>query len=189
MRKVIYGFSVSLDGFIEDREGKIDWVIVDEELHRHFNDQDRAIGAHLYGRRMYELMQSYWPTADQDLSNPDYIVEYALIWQNMPKIVFSRTLEQVEGNARLVQGDLAAEVARLKALPGKDMAVGGAGLAAAFMQLDLIDEYRLYVQPVVLGGGKPMFPGMNNLINLRLLETRSFGSGVVFLRYQSTVAG
>jgi dihydrofolate reductase len=141
-------------------------------------------GAFLYGRRMYETMASYWPTADKDLSNPEYILEFAHIWQQMPMVVFSQSLERVEGNARLVRGDLAQEVTRLKEQPGKDLLLGGANLASTLLPLGLIDEYQIYIHPVVLGGGTPMFPAMDDRIALRLVETRRFGSEVVFLRYQ-----
>lgn len=184
MRKVIYSMIVSLDGFIEGPNRAIDWSAPDEELHQYINDQERAIDTHLYGRRMYEIMVGYWPTADMNPSAPAHEVEYAHIWQKISKIVFSKTLERVEGNARLVRENIAEEIAKLKAQPGKDMVLGGAGIASTFMQLGLIDEYRLYVQPVVLGGGTPMFPSLDNKINLRLVETRSFGSGAVLLRYQ-----
>ena len=184
MRKVIYSLSVSLDGFAETREHRIDWVIVDEELHTFFNAQAREMGADLYGRRMYELMAAYWPTADSDPSNPSVIIEFARIWKDMPKVVFSKTLEKVEWNSRLVKGDIAAEVARLKAQPGKDLGVGGPTLAATLARLGLIDEYRLFVNPIVLGGGTPFFPALEDRIDLHLVETRTFRSGVVYLRYQ-----
>ena len=141
------------------------------------------MGAHFCGRRLYELMV-YWETADQDPSAADYIVEFARIWQNLPKIVFSTTLEKVEGNARLATDGVAEEVAKLKEQPGKDLAVGGAGLASAFTRLGLIDEYRLFVSPVVVGGGTPYFPALEDRIDLELLETRTFGSRVVCLRYR-----
>jgi dihydrofolate reductase len=183
MRKVIYSMFVSLDGFIEAPNRDLDWHIVDEELHKYVNDQERAIDTHLYGRRMYEVM-SYWQTADTNPSSPEYEVEYAHIWKGIPKIVFSKTLERVEGNARLVRENIAEEIAKLKEQPGKDLGLGGANIASTFMQLGLIDEYQLYVHPVVLGGGTPMFSAFDNKINLRLVETRKFGSGVVLLRYQ-----
>jgi dihydrofolate reductase len=183
MRKVIYGMFVSLDGFIEGPNRELDWHIIDEELHRFVNDQQGAIDTSLYGRRMYEVM-SYWETADKNLSSPEYELEFARIWKNMPKVVFSKTLQQVQGNARLVREDIAAEIAKLKAQPGKDLEVGGANIASTFMQLGLIDEYRLFVHPVILGSGTPMFPTSNDTINLRLVETRTFSSGVVYLRYQ-----
>jgi dihydrofolate reductase len=185
MRKVIYSMSVSLDGFIETPKREIDWVIVDEELHTFFNDQARDMGAFLYGRRMYELMVDYWPTADAEPSNPAYVIEYSRIWNDMPKIVFSKTLNRVGWNSRLVRDDIAGEISKLKAQPGRDLQLGGPTLAATFIQLDLVDEYQLFVNPILLGGGTPFFPALNKPINLRLIETRTFGSGVVYLRYQT----
>ncbi len=184
MRKVIYSMMVSLDGFIETPNREIDWVLIDEELHTYANQQEREIGTHLYGRRMYQLMADFWPTADEDPSAPGFIVDYARIWKKMPKVVFSNTLEHVDWNARLVRGDIAGEIRKLKEQPGKDLAVSGAELASAVMRLGLIDEYQLFVQPVILGSGKRMFPELAGRISLRLVETRTFGSGVVMLRYQ-----
>lgn len=184
MRRVIYAMSVSLDGFIEATDGDLSWSFPDEELHQHFNDQERMIEPHLYGRRLYENMAAYWPTADEKPSAPRSEIEYARIWKAMPKIVFSKTLDQVGWNSRLVRGDIAVEVKKLKELPGKDMSVGGADLASSFMELGLIDEYRLYVHPVVLGGGKPLFRGLSHKISLRLEETRTFSSRVVLLKYR-----
>lgn len=182
MGKVIYSMMVSLDGFVEGPNKEIDWVMIDEELHTFANDEAREMGAFLYGRRLYEVMASYWPTADADPSIPDYMVEFARIWKEKPKIVFSRTLDKVEWNSRLVRGDVAAEVAKLKEQPDMDLSVGGATLASTFIQLGLVDEYRLLVHPVVLGRGTPYFPAVDHPIALRLLETRRFGSGVVYLR-------
>jgi dihydrofolate reductase len=184
MRKVTYALSVSLDGFIEAPGGDLSWSNPDEELHQHFNDLERAIDLHLYGRRLYETMAAFWPTADEHPEASPQEIEFARIWKREPKIVFSRTLDHVEWNSRLVRDDIAAEVKRLKAQPGGDMSVGGAGLAASFMQLGLIDEYRLYVHPVILGSGKPMFPPLRDKIGLQLVETRTFGSGVVLLSYR-----
>ncbi len=183
MRKLIYFTMASLDGFIEGPDHTIDWVIVDEELHRYVNEREREIGAYLYGRRMYELMQSYWPTADTQ-SNLAFEVEFSRIWKQIPKIVFSRTLERVEGNARLVRGDVIEEVTRLKEQPGNDIEVGGAELAATLIRAGFVDEYRIYVQPVILGAGTPMFSALDRAIHLRLVESHTFGSGVVFVRYQ-----
>jgi dihydrofolate reductase len=112
------------------------------------------------------------------------VLEFARIWQDLPKIVFSKDLETVEGNARLVRDGVAEEVARLKGQPGKDIAIGGAGLASAAIRLDLVDEYRLFVSPVVLGGGTPYFPDLDAKLDLELVETRRFGSRVVHLRYR-----
>jgi dihydrofolate reductase len=184
MRKVIYAMLVSLDGFIEATHGDITWTDPDQELHQHFNDRESAIDIYLYGRGMYENMAAYWPTADQNPSAPEYEKEYARIWRDKPKIVFSKTLEQVGWNARLVRGNIAEEVNKLKEGPGKDMSVSGAEIASTFMQLGLIDEVCLYLHPVVLGGGKPMFRPLCHKINLQFVETRTFGRGVVLLRYQ-----
>jgi dihydrofolate reductase len=184
MRKLIYSMTVSLDGFIAGPDGEIDWSAPDEELHRFHNEHMRETGAELCGRRLYEEM-IYWETADENPSASEYELEFARIWKDTPKIVFSKTLEKVEGNARLVRDGVAEEVARLKEQPGKDLAVGGAGLASTVMKLGLIDEYRLFVSPVVLGGGTPYFPPLDERINLELVETRTFGSRVVYLRYQA----
>jgi dihydrofolate reductase len=181
-RKLIYAMGVSLDGFIADPNGEIDWSAPDEELHRFHNQQARDVGVELYGRRLYEEMR-FWETADQDPSATEPVVEFARIWRDTPKVVFSRTLERVEGNARLAIHDAGEEVARLKEEPGKDLAVGGAGLASTLIELGLVDEYRLFVSPVVLGGGTPYFPDLDRRINLKLIETRIFGSRVVYLRY------
>jgi dihydrofolate reductase len=183
MRNLIYSMGVSLDGFIAGRDGEIEWSAPDEELHRFHNEQMREVGVHLCGRRLYETMV-YWETADQNPSAAHYELEFAGIWKGLPKIVFSKTLEKVEGNASLARGGVAKEVAKLKEQPGKDLAVGGAGLAATCMNLDLIDEYRLFVSPVVLGGGTPYFAALDRRIELELVETRTFGSRVVYARYQ-----
>jgi dihydrofolate reductase len=129
---------------------------------------------------------TYWETAEEQpsLHEHEHRLEFARIWNATPKVVFSRTLEKVEGNARLVRGDAVEEVTRLKGQPGKDLAIGGAGLASTFIELDLIDEYRLFISPVVLGGGTPYFPDLDERINLELVETRTFGSRVVYVRYQ-----
>jgi dihydrofolate reductase len=189
MSSLIYSMSVSLDGFVETPSRSLDWVQVDEELHSVFNDEARAMSAFLYGRRMYELMAGYWPTAEADPSATRAMVEFARIWRDKPKVVFSRTLERVDWNSRLVRDDAAAEVARLKAEPGFDMDVGGPTTAAPLIRLGLIDEYRLYVQPVVLGAGTRYFPALEDRIALKLVQTRTFDSGVVYLRYESTSPG
>ena len=182
-RKLIYSTGVSLDGFIAGPGGEIDWSAPDEELHRFHNEQTRELAVHLCGRRLYETMV-YWETADQDASASDVTLEFARIWQALPKIVFSTTLERVEGkNTRLAQGDLIEVVAGLMEESGGDVAVGGAGLGAGLIERNLIDEYRLFVSPVVLGGGTPYFPALQRRIDLELLETRTFGGGVLYLRY------
>jgi dihydrofolate reductase len=184
MRKIILMMSVSVDGFIEGPDGELDWHLVDDELHSHFNQQLSAMGAFLNGRVTHELMAGFWPTADADPSSTGPMAEFARIWRDMPKIVFSRTLERADWNTTVVREVVAEEIMALKAQPGGDLALGGADLAAAFMRHDLIDEYRLYVHPVVIGQGKPLFQAADARINLRLAETRTFGNGVVLLRYQ-----
>jgi dihydrofolate reductase len=184
VRKLIYSFGVSLDGFIAGPGGDIEWSAPDEELHRFHNQQARELGAHLLGRRLYEVMR-YWETAEEkNPSAPEHELEFARIWKAMPKIVFSTTLEEVEGNTRLVRDGVAEEVARLKEQPGKDLAVGGAGLASTCIKLGLVDDYRLFVSPVVLGRGTPYFPALDETIDLELVETRTFGSRVVYSRYR-----
>jgi dihydrofolate reductase len=184
MGRLVYSMSVSLDGFVETPSRSLDWVLVDEELHAFFNDEARAMSAFLYGRRLYDVMTAYWPTAETDPAATPAMLEFARIWKDTPKIVFSRTLERVEWNSRLVRDDAAAEVARLKAQPGFDMDVGGPTIASTLMRSGLIDEYRLFVQPVILGAGTPFFPSLDDRIGLTLVETRTFGSGVVYLRYE-----
>jgi dihydrofolate reductase len=183
MRKVIYSMGVSLDGFIAGPDGEIDWSAPDEELHRFHNCQTQEMGVHLCGRKLYEEML-YWETADQNPSAAEHELEFARIWKGTPKIVFSKTLEKVEGNARLARDGVAEEVAQLKEQPGKDLSVGGAGLASTLIGLGLIDEYRLFVSPVVLGGGTPYFPALDERIDLELVETQTFGSRVHYARYQ-----
>jgi dihydrofolate reductase len=161
----------------------LSWHIVDEEFHRFSNQQAEAIDTRLYGRGMYEAMR-YWDTADANPASAPVEVEFAHIWQKIPKVVFSTTLEEVGPNARLVRGHVADEVNKLKAQPGQAMDVGGAGLAATFMRLGLIDEIQVFLQPVAIGDGTPMFQGLNEPLKLRLVETRPFKSGVVLLRYQ-----
>ncbi len=184
MRKVMYTMTVSLDGFIESADGRIDWTVPSEELHQHFNDREAAIEAHLYGRRLYELMARDWPPVDENPSAPAQQAEYAKIWKNKPKVVFSKTLDRVAWNSRLVRGDIVDEVERLKRQPGRYMSVGGPGLASSFTRLGLIDEYWLYVCPLILGGGKPMFQAVPDKIELKLLETQTFAGGTTLLRYE-----
>jgi dihydrofolate reductase len=183
MRKVIYSMGVSLDGFIAGPAGEIDWSAPDEELHRFHNDQTRELGTQLCGRGLYEVM-AYWETAPERGELAAVELEFAGIWQALPKVVFSRTLPAVTGNARLARDDLGAEVARLREEPGGDLAIGGAGLAGAATRLGLVDEFRLFVSPVVLGGGTPFFPRVDARIGLELVETRTFASRVVYLRYR-----
>jgi dihydrofolate reductase len=185
MRKLIYSMGVSLDGFIAGPDGAIDWSAPGEELHRFHNQQAAELGAHLCGRRLYETMV-YWETADENPALSPVELEFAQIWQRLPKLVFSRTLSRVEGNARLATEGVVEEVARLKRQPGKDLAVGGAALASSLIEHGLIDDFRLFVSPVVLGGGTPYFPPPWRRSDLELVETREFGSRVVYMRYELT---
>jgi dihydrofolate reductase len=183
VRKVIVMISVSLDGYIEGPDRDISWHLVDEELHSHFNEQLAGMGVFIDGRVTYELMAQFWPTADEDPDAPAVIAEFARIWREMPKIVYSRTLEQAGWNTEIRRDVVPEEIRELQAQPGGDMVVGGADLAAAFQRHDLVDEYRLYVHPVLIGAGKPLFGAFDGILNLRLLDTRAFGNGVVLLRY------
>lgn len=182
MRKVVVVFGISLDGFFEGPNGEIDWHLMDEERHQEINEYLAGTGAFIHGRRMYELMADYWPTADSDPDAPAPIRDFARIWREMPKVLYSTTLQSAEWADEVLSRVDADEVKARKAQPGGDLVVGGAELAEAFRREGLVDEYRLYVHPVVLGRGKPLFtPGDH--VALRLLEHRLFSNGVVMLRY------
>jgi dihydrofolate reductase len=184
MRRVTYSMGVSLDGYIVGPDGDITAPAPDEEVWRFVTDEIREVGVHLMGRRLYETML-YWETADQDSSLDDSEIEWAALWKPLPKVVFSTTLSAVQGNARLASGGLAEEIERLQAEPGEgDIAIGGATLAAEAAALGLIDEYRARVYPVLVGGGIPFFPQRERRVELELVETRTFSSRVVYLRYR-----
>jgi dihydrofolate reductase len=188
MRKIVWMMSVSVDGFMEGPDRELDWQVVDDELHAHFNEWLSAAGAFLDGRVTWELMAGYWPAADADPEASGPAAEFAGIWRDMPKIVYSSTLQQAGWNTTVVRQVVPAEVLELKAQPGGDLVLGGADLAATFLRHDLIDEYRIYVQPVIIGQGKPMFRPSDATVSLRLAEARTFGSGVVLLRYERGTA-
>ncbi|OLC57173.1 MAG: deaminase [Chloroflexi bacterium 13_1_40CM_4_68_4] len=171
MRQIIYSMMVSLDGFIETAQHRLDWIIIDEELHTFANEQARDMGTFLYGRRLYELMAAYWPTADANPSTPPYMAEFARIWRDKPKVVFSKTLAKVEWNSRLVRDNITEVITKLKQEPGRDMSIGGPNIASTFMRLGFVDEYRLLVN-------------LDRRISLRLVEKQTFGAGVVYLRYE-----
>ncbi|MFH9613990.1 dihydrofolate reductase family protein [Streptomyces pratensis] len=184
MRSVTYSMSISLDGYIVGPDGGLDWSTPDEDVFRFWIDEIRGVGVHLMGRRLYETML-YWETADQDPSPDDPTREWTSLWKPLPKVVFSTSLSTVQGNARLVSGGLAEEIERLRAEPGEgDIAIGGATLAAEAAASGLIDEYQLMVYPVLVGGGIPFFPQRERRVDLELVETRTFSSRVVYLRYR-----
>jgi dihydrofolate reductase len=168
MRSVTYSMGVSLDGYIVGPDGTFGWAAPDEEVFRFVTEEIKQVGVHLMGRRLYETM-----------------LEWAALWKALPKVVFSTTLTAVQGNTRLATGGLAEEIERLRADPAQgDIAIGGAALAAEAAALGLIDEYRARVCPVLVGGGIPFFPQRERRVDLELVETRAFSSGVVYLRHR-----
>jgi dihydrofolate reductase len=184
MRSVTYSMSMSADGYIVGPDGDFGWTPPDEEVFRFWIDEIREVGVHLLGRRLYETML-YWETADQDRSLDDAELEWTALWKPLQKVVFSTTVSAVQGNARLASDGLAEEIEQLRAEPGEgDIAIGGATLAAEAAALGLIDEYRAMVYPVLVGGGIPFFPQRERRVDLELVETRTFSSGVVYLRYR-----
>ena len=181
---VIYSMSVSLDGFIAGPDGSIDWAAPGEELMAFHNEQTRELAGHLSGRGLYEDMLP-WESRD-DAGQDPRAREFAQLWKAVPKVVFSTTLSAVEGNARLATAPVADEIVRLREGSDGFLSVGGAGLASTLVEQDIIDEYRLFVNPVVLGGGTPYFPEGRDRLDLELAETHTFDSRVVYLRYRRT---
>ncbi|MGI5208323.1 dihydrofolate reductase family protein [Spirillospora sp. CA-108201] len=184
MRSVTYSMSVSLDGYVIGPDGGFDWATPDEDVFRFATDEVRGLDVHLLGRRLYETML-YWENPERNPSLDDSEREFAALWNALPKVVFSTTLTEVRGNARLASGGLAEEIERLLAEPGEgNVGIGGATLAAEAAALGLIDEYRARVNPVLVGGGVPFFPQRERQVDLELVETRTFDSGVVFLHHR-----
>jgi dihydrofolate reductase len=179
---LIYSMSVSVDGFIADREGAFGWSAPSEELFRFHTAEVRKLGSCLLGRRLYETML-VWET-DPSLREDELGAAFADVWCAIPKVVFSRTLDSVQGNARLAEGSVAEEVAAALEATDKDVEIGGAGLAAAAIELGLVDELRMFRNPIVVGGGTPYLPPVTEDIRLDLIETRTFGSRVIYERYQ-----
>jgi dihydrofolate reductase len=184
MTKVVLFVTVSLDGFFEGPNKDIEWHMVDEELHGHINDVLKAAGGFLSGRVTYELMAGFWPTADADPASTPRVKEFASIWRDMPKVVYSRTLTSAGWNTTIAREVVREEVEGLKARARGDLVVGGGDLGAEFMRQDLIDEYRIYVDPIQIGEGKRLFRPSQEKVRLALLETRTFGNGVVLIRYE-----
>src|SRR3954451_14597394 len=182
--KLIYSMNVTLDGYIAARGDDIGWGVPSVELHEWFNDRARETGLSLYGRKLWQLMSAHWPTADQEPDVTPVEAEFARIWQQTPKVVFSASLEEVSGNARLVTGDAVAEITRLNAEEGGPMEIGGAALAGAAMRAGLIDEYAVVTHPVLVGDGTPFFSALDTWVNLRLVETRTFPDGVTLSHYE-----
>ena len=184
MRKIVLHLGISLDGYFEGPDADISWHRVDEELHSFFNQLLARSSAFLEGRVTYEMMEAYWPTADQDPDAPPSMVEFAGIWRDTPKVVYSRTLDTPGPNATVVRDVVPEEVRALQAQPGGEMVVGGPVLADSFRRHDLIDEYRIFVTPVLVGRGRRLFESEGMPADLRLVESRVFGNGVVMLRYE-----
>lgn len=181
MRKLIAATNMTLDGFCNHTA-----MIADDEIHQHYSELLRTAGTILYGRITYQLME-YWPPLIKNPTGNKSMDEFAVAIDNIPKIVFSRTLQHVEWKtARLAKRDLKEEVLELRQEAGKDILVGSPSLIVALSQLDLIDEYQLGVQPTVLGSGLPLFKNIKDRIDLKLLKTKTFGCGAVMLYYEST---
>jgi dihydrofolate reductase len=179
--RLIYSMSVSVDGFIADRDGEFGWTPPGEELFRFHTAPARELGGYLLGRRLYETMV-VWET-DPSLRENELRAAFADVWCAIPKVVFSRTLDSVQGNARLAEASVAEEVAAALDATDKDVSIGGAGLAAAAIELGLVDELRMFRYPVVVGGGTPFLPPVTEVVPLELIETRTFGSRVIYERY------
>ena len=179
---LIYSMSVSVDGFIADREGAFGWSAPSEELFRFHIGAVGELGGCLLGRRLYETML-VWET-DPSLRDDEPGAEFADVWCAIPKVVFSRTLDSVQGNARLAEASLAEEAAAALDATDKDVEIGGAGLAAQAIELGLVDELRMFRNPVVIGGGTPFLPPVTEDVPLDLIETRTFGSRVIYERYR-----
>ncbi|MEZ2329224.1 dihydrofolate reductase family protein [Mesorhizobium sp. RCC_202] len=181
MARIVYAMLTSLDGYIAGPSGGIDLPVPEEELHRHFNDEMRRTSIALCGRRMYEIMR-FWDSPERDTATDEVERDFARAWQETPKIVFSTTLREVGFNARLMRGDVEATATSLKSETDGEISVSGAELAAHLASAGLIDEYRLYVHPMVLGGGKPYFRAGLSL-TLKPLGTQTLTQGVTLLRF------
>lgn len=185
MRTLTFGMNVSLDGYIAAPGDDIGWSAPSDELFQWWSDRVGTTGLALYGRKLWETMSAYWPTADQQPGVTPSEIEFAQRWRDMPKVVFSSTTSTVDPNTRLVTGDAVAEITRLKAEDGGPMDIGGATLAAAAMRAGLIDEYVLATAPVLVGSGTPFFTALDTRVDLELMEARTFPGGVVLTRYET----
>jgi dihydrofolate reductase len=185
MRTLTFAMNVSLDGYVAAPGDDLGWSVPSDELFQWWSDRVGATGLTLYGRRLWEAMSIHWPTADQQPGATPAQAEFAHRWRDMPKVVFSSTTHAVDWNARLVTGDAITEITRLKAEDGDPMDVAGATLAATAMRAGLIDEYVLVTHPVLVGGGAPFFPALDDRVALNLVETRTFPGGVLLTRYET----
>jgi dihydrofolate reductase len=183
MGKVIFLMNVSLDGYIETPDHSLDWTTVDDELHTFFNERLRATETSVYGRRLFEVMNGYWPTYESDPTATGPMLEFGRIWNAKPKVVVSSSMRKAPPGWRLMRGDPATMLAKLRRDVSGDIEIGGPTLAAEFIRRGLVDEYQLVVHPVILGGGTPMFPELDRSARLRLLETRTFPGGAVYLSF------
>jgi len=182
MRKLIAAINMTLDGFCDHTA-----LIADDEIHQHYNELLSSAGTLLYGRITYQLMESYWPTVVKNPTGNKPTDEFAVIIDNISKIVFSHSLKNVDWkNAKVAKKDIKEEVLELKQQPGKDILVGSPSLIVALMNLNLIDEFQLSVQPIILGNGLPLLKNINDRINLKLLKTKTFSSGSITLYYEPT---
>ena len=184
MAKLIYSGITSLDGYVADENGNFDWAAPDEEVHAFVNDLERPVGTYLYGRRMYEVMVA-WETVHTLADQPPFVQDFAGIWRAADKIVYSKTLQAVSSARTRIERDFDPEAVRqMKASAGRDITVGGPDLAAQALKAGLVDEYHLFVAPIVVGGGKQFLPDHVRL-KLELLDERRFGNGVVHLHYRT----
>src|SRR5512132_4315110 len=183
MAKLIYSAIASVDGYVADEDGKFDWAEPDEEVHAFINDLERPVGTYLYGRRLYETMAG-WETDATLAAQSEQMRDFAQIWQAADKIVYSKTLERAVTARTRIERDFDPEAVRqMKTSAGSDLIVGGPDLAADAIKAGLVDECRLFVAPIVVGGGKQSFPD-NVRFQLELLDERRFGGGMVYLRYR-----
>jgi dihydrofolate reductase len=184
MAKLIYSAITSLDGYVADENGNFDWAAPDEEVHTFVNDLERSIGTYLYGRRIYETMV-YWETAHTLPDQPPFIQDFAGIWQAADKIVYSKTLDTPSSARTRIERDFDPDaVRRMKASAERDISVGGPDFAAQAIKAGLVDEYHLFLTPIIVGGGKQSLPD-NVRLELELLDERRFGNGVVHLHYRT----
>jgi dihydrofolate reductase len=185
MAMLTYSALMSLDGYVEDERGKFDWAAPDDDVHAFVNELERSVGTYLYGRKMYETMVS-WENLPTPSTQPPSIREYAEIWQSANKIVYSKTLAAVSSAKTRVEREFDPEAVReLKASAGSDLSIGGAELAAQAIAAGLVDEYHLFLVPVLVGGGKRALPEDGVRVNLELLDERRFERGTVYLRYRA----